>query len=218
MNPIKVLAQRGSNLLNICVAKRGNEAPAAERMTMLAASAEAETARYASGEGAGESGSVRMEGGKRKGRTDDVVYQAQLHDTSTSDQLCPVFLFKTTRRSLTNTSTTPAPKKTPDIICTQNKLPITHKNILFQILTGAQIDIEGYDVHLQKSAPLILIPSHTHTRPCNIERKTHPNQKNAVTKKGPIHTAPRSRSSGGTGFGANSTSLRAYMGSRKARY
>ena len=91
MNPIKVLAQRGSNLLNICVAKRGNEAPAAERMTMLAASAEAETARYASGGEAGESGSVRMEGGKRKGRTDDVVYQAQLHDTSTSDQLCPVF-------------------------------------------------------------------------------------------------------------------------------
>ena len=137
-----------------------------------------------------------------KGGTDDVVYQAQLHDTSTSDQLCLVFLFKTTRRSLTNTSSTPTPKKTPDIICPQDKLPVTHKNMLFQILTGTQIDTEEYDVHLQKSALLILTRSHT--KPCN----THPNQKNAVTKKGPIHTAPRSRSSRGTGFGANSTSLR----------
>lgn len=58
MNPIKVLAQRESNLLNICVAKRGNEVPAAERVTMLAASAEAETARYASDREAGVSQEV----------------------------------------------------------------------------------------------------------------------------------------------------------------
>ena len=48
MNPNSELAQREFNLVYICPAKSGNPAPAQERSTVVAASAEADTARYAS--------------------------------------------------------------------------------------------------------------------------------------------------------------------------
>ena len=48
IKPSNVDAQRGLRVENIWVAKRGKAAPASERTTVVTASAEADTARYAS--------------------------------------------------------------------------------------------------------------------------------------------------------------------------
>ena len=48
MKPMRVEAHRGFSASYICVAKRGNAAPNAERATVFAARADAATKRYAS--------------------------------------------------------------------------------------------------------------------------------------------------------------------------